>query len=165
MVEPSPSRSAEARAGSSRWSPRAGAVVTDESSTGAVVHGGAVAVAVGHAVAAHVREPVALVILDQLVVGHAALVERRALLLQLRVRALLLGLLLGDARLLLGHLGLPLALGRLLAMLAGDRLATTLQLALRLLLLRLGLHARHEHEHPTSSSAITTMAMINPVDM
>ena len=48
------------------------------------------------------REAVALVVLDQLVVGHAALMQARALLVELGLGALGLGLALGDAGALLG---------------------------------------------------------------
>ncbi len=89
--------------------------------------GGVAAGRVGHAV-----EAVALVVVDQLVVGQAALVHRGALVAQVRLRALALGLLLRHARLLLGDLGTVLAVLRLGAMLVGDGGASRVQLALRL---------------------------------
>ena len=105
-------------------------------------------------------------VVDQLVVGHAALVHRRALLLELRLGTLLLGLLLRDARLLLGHLGAALALRRPRAMLAGDRLAADLQLALAPSCARAAARMRGSStSSATSSSATTTMAMMSPVDM
>ena len=71
----------------------------------------------GAGVGRRAGEAVALVVVDQLVVGLAALVHAGALLVQLGLRALALGLLLGHARLALGLVGLALAALGLLAML------------------------------------------------
>ena len=69
-----------------------------------------------------------------------------ALLVELGLRALALGLLLGHGGLALGLLGLALAdVGRL-AVLGGDRLAPVPELALPLLQFSLAPHARQHHE-------------------
>jgi hypothetical protein len=72
------------------------------------------------------------VVLDQLVVGHAAFMHRRFLLVQLRFGLLTAGLLLRDARSMLGLLGPPLTGVGLLAVLAHDLLAPLSQLKLAL---------------------------------
>src|SRR3954452_9332749 len=114
-----------------------------------VAIGDAVVVAIGHAVVAvrvgacagHAGEALTLVVGDQLVVGHAALVHRRALLVQAGVGTLALGLLLGHARLVLGAVGTLLALPGLGAVALGLRGAATLELAHALALSSTSAHA------------------------
>jgi hypothetical protein len=67
----------------------------------------------------------ALVLADQLVVGHPALVQRGLLFAHLGLGTLSLGLLLSDAGTLLGDIGAALALGGLFAV-SGDDLLTAL---------------------------------------
>src|SRR5918998_5898808 len=82
-----------------------------------------------------VSEAVALVLVDQLVVGEPALVHRRLLAAQVGLGSLTFGRLLRDPRLLLGPLGPLLALDSLGAMLLRDGPAAGLELALGLLAL------------------------------
>jgi hypothetical protein len=112
---------------------------------GAVVHRVAVAVAVARR-RHDVGELVALAVVDELVVGHAALVHGGALLHEAGLSTLLLGGLLGDPRLLLGHLGTLLAITSGAAVLVGDRLAALVELTLRLLALCRSAHLRQQHE-------------------
>ena len=80
--------------------------------------------AVGVAVVRHrgrARELVALGVVDQLVIGHALLVQARTLLMELGLRPLGLRLALGDPRPLLGLVGLALARLGLGTVLAGHR--------------------------------------------
>ncbi len=77
-------------------------------------------------------EALALVVLDELVVGETLLVHRRALLVQLRLRVLAGRLLLGDACTLRGLLCPLLAQIGLLVVLVDDLVAALLQLALTL---------------------------------
>ena len=79
-------------------------------------------------------------------VGEAALVQRRLLLANLRLGPLALGLLLGDAGALLGDLSPPLAVGRLLAVLGHDPIATLVQFALAASDLRALPHARQHQQ-------------------
>ena len=78
----------------------------------------------------------------ELVVGHALLVQAGTLLVQLRLRALGLGLALRDPGPLLGLGRLALACSGLGALLFGGAFATLMELALALLELRLAAHAR-----------------------
>ena len=116
---------------------------------GALVAGGVAAVVRASAVSARVvrgvvvvaragdaLEAVALVVLDELVVGEAALVQLRLGLEPLGLGALGLRLLLGDDGLLLGPLGLGGARRSGLAVLGRDALAATLELLLGLTLLQ-----------------------------
>ena len=91
-------------------------------------------------------EALALGLVDELVVGQAALVHRRALVLHVGLGALALGGLLGHARLLLGGLRAGLALRRGLPVLGRDGLATREQLTLGLLSISSCAHAREHHE-------------------
>ena len=84
----------------------------------------------------------AAVISRQLVIGQAALVQGRALLVQPGLSPRTLGLGLGDARLRLGRRGALLARLRHLAVLAHRGLAPLAQLALAASLRRLGAGAR-----------------------
>jgi len=88
------------------------------------------------------------VVVDQLVVGQAALVHLGLGLVALGLRALGAGLLLGDLGFLLGSVGLGGARRSGLTMLRGDALTARLELALRLALLGLGPHLRQHHEQP-----------------
>src|SRR4051812_12972123 len=101
------------------------------------------AVAVAHRRRA--GEAVALVVVDELVIGHAALVQTGLLLMKLGLRALRLRLALGDPRALLGLRGLAVALLGLAAVLAGHVLASLRQLAFALAHTSPSPHARH-HE-------------------
>src|SRR4029079_14405059 len=85
-----------------------------------VVHGG------------RAGEMVALALVDELVVGHALLVHLGTLLAHLSLGTLVLGLGLGHLCLLLRHLRLAVAVGRLGAMPIGGTLATAFKLTLGL---------------------------------
>ena len=132
---------------------------------GAVVHRVAVGVAVHGVVrrAGHALEPVALVFVDQLVVGHAALVHVCALGLQVRLGTLAFGGLLRHPRLLLGHLGAPLALGGD-AVLGGGG-TTGLELALGLLALSSGAHARQQEQQREQDQGRHLMTTMSAVDI
>jgi hypothetical protein len=113
-----------------------------------VVPGSGVVAGSRSAVAHDRREALALVVVDELVVGHAALVHLGAFLHQAGFGALLLGCLLGHAGLLLGCLGAVLALAGGGAMLVRDRLAALHELALGLLALSRSTHPGQQHEQP-----------------
>src|SRR3954464_7764442 len=101
------------------------------------------AVAVAHRRRA--GEAVALVVVDELVIGHAALVQPGLLLMKLGLGALGLGLALGDPRALLGLRGVAFALLSLAPVLTGHVLAPLLELALTPADTSPGAHAR-QHE-------------------
>ena len=103
-------------------------------------------------------------VVDQLVVGHALLVQARALLMELRLRTLGLGFALRDPRALLGLGGLALARLGLGTMLAGHALAALLELTFALLdpgsrRMRGSMKARTA----MMISATTTIAIMAPV--
>ena len=103
------------------------------------------------------REPLALVVVDQLVVGQASLMQLGLLLGDPRFGPLAFGLLLGDSGALLGDLRLALASRRRFPVLVHDLLTSLLQFPLSLLHTRA--LTRHLRELGAMKACLTTEEM------